>query len=129
MAEHIEIHFPQDQQEGTEATVASWLVNEGDTVAAHDPVVEIETDKVVVEIAAPEAGRITKIYIQQDEAVNPGDVLCTLGAVDETGGAVSDQTESEPESAEAETETSSRSTPTGLSPAVRQRVQRQLASW
>ena len=53
MAGIIEIRFPEDQQEGTEATVTRWLVAEGDTVAAHDPVVEIETDKVVVEVAAP----------------------------------------------------------------------------
>jgi 2-oxoglutarate dehydrogenase E2 component (dihydrolipoamide succinyltransferase) len=74
----IEIRFPEDQQEGTEATVTRWIVAEGDFVAAHDPVVEIETDKVVIEIAAPEAGRIGEINIQQDEEANPGDVLCTL---------------------------------------------------
>ena len=78
MANIIEIRFPADQQEGTEATVTRWLVAEGDRVAAHDPVVEIETDKVVVEIAAPEAGRIAEIKIRQDEAANPGDILCLL---------------------------------------------------
>jgi len=51
MVNIVEIFFPEDQQEGTEATVTRWLVKEGDNVAAHDPVVEIETDKVVVEIA------------------------------------------------------------------------------
>ena len=66
MADRIEIRFPEDQQEGTEATVTRWLVAEGDRVAAHDPVVEIETDKVVVEVAAPEAGVITDIKIRQD---------------------------------------------------------------
>jgi 2-oxoglutarate dehydrogenase E2 component (dihydrolipoamide succinyltransferase) len=74
----IEIRFPEDQQEGTEATVTRWLVAEGDSVAAHDPVVEIETDKVVVEVAAPEAGTITEIRIQQDEEASPGDILCLL---------------------------------------------------
>jgi 2-oxoglutarate dehydrogenase E2 component (dihydrolipoamide succinyltransferase) len=78
MAGNIEIRFPADQQEGTEATVTRWLVAEGDNVAAHDPVVEIETDKVVVEIAAPEAGIVTEIKIRQDEAANAGDVLCIL---------------------------------------------------
>jgi 2-oxoglutarate dehydrogenase E2 component (dihydrolipoamide succinyltransferase) len=78
MANKIEICFPEDQQEGTEATVTRWLVAEGDRVAAHDPVAEIETDKVVVEVAAPETGLITDIKIQQDEAVNPGDLLCML---------------------------------------------------
>ena len=75
MSNIIEIRFPEDQQEGTEATVTGWLVAEGDIVAAHDPVVEIETDKVVVEVAAPEAGRIAEIRIKVDEAVNPGELL------------------------------------------------------
>lgn len=83
MTRTIEIRFPADQQEGTEATVTRWLVAEGDSVAAHDPVVEIETDKVVLEIAAPEAGRITAIRIRQDEAASPGDVLCLLDTGDE----------------------------------------------
>ncbi len=78
MSSIVNICFPEDQQEGTEATVTRWMVSEGDNVAAHDPVVEIETDKVVVEVAAPEAGRIADIKIRQDEEVNPGDVLCTL---------------------------------------------------
>jgi 2-oxoglutarate dehydrogenase E2 component (dihydrolipoamide succinyltransferase) len=118
MAAIIEIQFPEDQQEGTEATVTRWLVAEGDRVAAHAPVVEIETDKVVVEIAAPAAGCIAEIRIQQDEHANPGDVLCTLNtdkeAVSEPG-----------PNAESNTPKSDARTPPGrdrLSPAVRQLV-------
>ncbi len=131
MANNIEIRFPEDQQEGTEATVTAWLVKEGDSVAAHDPVVEIETDKVVVEVAAPEAGVIAHIKIQQDEDVNPGDVLCILDTDAEAGA----ETESSPETDTARAETSAAETPAGdglaadaqvdnsrLSPAVRQRV-------
>jgi 2-oxoglutarate dehydrogenase E2 component (dihydrolipoamide succinyltransferase) len=40
----------------TTATIAKWLKNPGDSVAADEPVVELETDKVNVEVAAPEAG-------------------------------------------------------------------------
>jgi 2-oxoglutarate dehydrogenase E2 component (dihydrolipoamide succinyltransferase) len=126
MANSIKIRFPEDQQEGTEATVTAWLVKEGDSVAAHDPVVEIETDKVVVEVAAPEAGVIAHIKIQQDEEVNPGDVLCILDTDAEAG------TEPEPGSATETPETESPATKTlasnnqvdntRLSPAVRQRV-------
>jgi pyruvate/2-oxoglutarate dehydrogenase complex dihydrolipoamide acyltransferase (E2) component len=78
MTDIIEVHFPEEQQDGTEATITQWLVAEGDAVQAHDAIVEIETDKVVVEVAAPESGRIMDIKIRQDEEVNPGDVLCTL---------------------------------------------------
>jgi 2-oxoglutarate dehydrogenase E2 component (dihydrolipoamide succinyltransferase) len=114
----IEIRFPEDQQEGTEATVTRWLVAEGDSVAAHDPVVEIETDKVVVEIAAPAAGRITGIRIRQDEAASPGDVLCLLDTGTGAG------TEAAVESKMATAQDSSDKPPerVRLSPAVRQRV-------
>jgi 2-oxoglutarate dehydrogenase E2 component (dihydrolipoamide succinyltransferase) len=118
----IDICFPEDQQEGTEATVTQWLVKEGDEVAAHDPVVEIETDKVVVEVAAPQAGRIASIKIAADEEVNPGDVLCTLDTA----------TEAESSSESATAAASQLETPANasdkqaaqhrLSPAVRQRV-------
>ena len=110
----IEIRFPEDQQEGTEASVTRWLVATGDKVAAHDPLVEIETDKVVVEVAAPQAGSISDIRIQPDEEVNPGDILCTL------------DTDIEAQSpADTDTppiETGAEDKHKRLSPAVRQRV-------
>jgi 2-oxoglutarate dehydrogenase E2 component (dihydrolipoamide succinyltransferase) len=118
MTGKTEILFPADQQDGTEATVTRWLVGEGDSVAAHDPVVEIETDKVVVEIAAPVAGRIADIKIHQDEEVNPGDVLCTLN----TGHEASPD---EPTAAKTEVikdESENLRDRDRLSPAVRQRV-------
>lgn len=131
MANSIEIHFPEDQQEGTEATVTRWLVAEGDSVAAHDPVVEIETDKVVVEVAAPAAGIIAHIKVQQDEEVNPGDVLCIL----ETGTETAAGPETISTTATPGAETSATETPVSddlaadtqvdnsrLSPAVRQRL-------
>ncbi|MGA9575325.1 MAG: dihydrolipoamide acetyltransferase family protein [Lysobacterales bacterium] len=118
MAKMIEIRFPEDQQEGTEATVTRWLVAEGDSVGAHDPVVEIETDKVVVEVAAPEAGRIAEIRIRQDEAANPGDVLCLLdtgsGKESETARETATETTKDPSAEHTER--------ARLSPAVRQRA-------
>jgi len=132
MAEIIEISFPEDQQEGTEATVTRWLVAAGDAVAAHDPVVEIETDKVVVEVAAPAAGIIAEIRIQQDEEVNPGDVLCTLNTgaeagVDSTGKEEPGKEEPgkkelAPVSDSPATEQVTATSDDRLSPAVRQRV-------
>jgi len=118
MSNIIEIRFPEDQQEGTEATVTRWIVAEGDHVAAHDPVVEIETDKVVVEIAAPEAGRIDSIKIQLDEEANPGDVLCTLNT-DRQAGA---ELHTNAQSAKTEPPTGTQVERDRLSPAVRQRA-------
>jgi len=118
MANIIEIRFPEDQQEGTEATVTRWLVAEGDIVATHDPVVEIETDKVVVEVAAPGAGRIAEIKIKADETVNPGDLLCTLNIDTESGS----NTPSEAPTETPESATGTTAERTRLSPAVRQRI-------
>ena len=118
MTQSIEIRFPEDQQEGTEAVVTRWLVAEGDHVAAHDPVVEIETDKVVVEIAAPEAGRIAEIRIKQDEAASPGDILCLLdtGSDSKTDPAVETKTVTNVQTGGEQPERQK------LSPAVRQRA-------
>ena len=118
MANIIEILFPEDQQEGTEATVTRWLVAEGQSVAAHDPVVEIETDKVVVEVAAPAAGRIAEIRIRQDEAANPGDVLCTL----ETDGETIPRQEKKPRTETSANSATAQTLPQRLSPAVRRRI-------
>jgi 2-oxoglutarate dehydrogenase E2 component (dihydrolipoamide succinyltransferase) len=125
MARIVEIRFPEDQQEGTEATVTRWLVAEGDEVAAHDPVVEIETDKVVVEVAAPEAGRIADIKIRQDEEANPGDVLCTLSTGADTATAAVPEREAEAvenEPTAAAEAVGNHSKHDQLSPAVKQRV-------
>jgi len=126
MSNNIEIRFPEDQQEGTEATVTRWLVAEGDSVEAHDPVVEIETDKVVVEVAAPEAGVIAHIKLQQDEEVNAGDVLCILDTdaeVDTESGSTSATEAQEPETPATESLAPDVQVDNSrLSPAVRQRV-------
>jgi 2-oxoglutarate dehydrogenase E2 component (dihydrolipoamide succinyltransferase) len=78
MTGHLEIRFPEDQQEGTEAIMSKWLKAPGEAVAAHEPVAEIETDKVVVEIAAPADGTMGEIRVKEGDAANPGDILCTL---------------------------------------------------
>ena len=124
MAKLIEISFPEDQQEGTEATVTRWLIATGDKVAAHDPVVEIETDKVVVEVAAPAAGIIAEIRIQQDEEVNPGDVLCTLNtdADANTDAEIEVAEEPAPTAEPPSSDTAVQAGNDRLSPAVRQRV-------
>jgi len=124
VAKLIEISFPEDQQEGTEATVTRWLVATGDTVAAHDPVVEIETDKVVVEVAAPAPGIIAEIRIQQDEEVNPGDVLCTLNTDADANKNAGTEVAEEPATATEppSSETAVQAGNDRLSPAVRQRV-------
>ena len=62
----------------TEATVAKWLKNEGDKVTADEAIVELETDKVNVEVPAPSSGTIEKISVKEGQTVNVGALLGTI---------------------------------------------------
>ena len=59
----------------TEATVARWLKSQGDAVAVDDPLVELETDKVTLEVNAPAAGMLAEILVPKDGNVSVGGVL------------------------------------------------------
>ena len=59
----------------SEATVAQWLKKVGDTVAVDEPIVELETDKVTLEVNAMVAGTITSIVVQEGEDVEVGAFL------------------------------------------------------
>lgn len=59
----------------TEATVGKWYVNEGDGVAQDSLVVELETDKVTLEVNAPVSGKLTKVLAKKGTNVKVGDVL------------------------------------------------------
>ena len=80
----IEIVVPEMGESISEGTVSSWLKAPGDTVAEGDVVVELETDKVMVEVPAPEGGVLKEIRKQADETVGVGDVL---GLIDTEGAA------------------------------------------
>ena len=62
----------------TEATVAKWLKQEGDTVEADEPIVELETDKVNLEVPSPIDGVLSKINSKDGETVEVGSLLCTI---------------------------------------------------
>ena len=62
----------------TEATVAKWLKNEGDEVNTDEAIVELETDKVNVEVPAPSSGTIEKISVKEGQTVNVGALLGTI---------------------------------------------------
>jgi 2-oxoglutarate dehydrogenase E2 component (dihydrolipoamide succinyltransferase) len=70
----IDIVVPTEQ-EGTKAVVKSWLKKVGDTVRINDPLVELETDKVAVEIAAMADGVLGEILLGEGAEVEPGTVL------------------------------------------------------
>ena len=66
----------------TEATVSKWLKNEGDIVEADEPIVELETDKVNLEVPSPISGTLTKINSKDGSVVEVGSLL---GSVSENG--------------------------------------------
>ena len=68
----------------TEATVSKWLKNEGDTVEADEPIVELETDKVNLEVPSPVSGTLTEINSKDGSIVEVG---ALLGSVSENGSA------------------------------------------
>ena len=71
----IEIKVPGLGESVSTATVARWLKKTGDAVAADEPLVELETDKVTVEVPAPAAGRLGEIVVAEGGEVSVGALL------------------------------------------------------
>jgi len=88
-----EIKVPGLGESITSATVARWLKQPGDAVAADEPVIELETDKVTVEVNAPAAGVLGKRLADEGAEVAPGAVL---GTVDEGGSAAAEAAPTRP---------------------------------
>ena len=76
----VEIKVPSLGESVTSATVARWMKQAGEAVAADEPLVELETDKVTVEVNAPAAGTLESIAAAQGAEVEVGAVLGTIGA-------------------------------------------------
>ncbi|OLO04372.1 2-oxoglutarate dehydrogenase complex dihydrolipoyllysine-residue succinyltransferase [Salinicola socius] len=74
--------FPESVAEGT---VATWHKKVGDSVERDELIVEIETDKVVLEVVAPEAGTLSEIKVEEGDTCESEQVLGVLGAASEGG--------------------------------------------
>jgi 2-oxoglutarate dehydrogenase E2 component (dihydrolipoamide succinyltransferase) len=77
MSELVDVLVPANE-EGTRATVLRWCKQVGDSVVKDEPLVELETDKVTVEIPAPAAGTLTEILKLVDAEVVPDEILARL---------------------------------------------------
>lgn len=119
-----EIKVPTLGESVSEATVAQWLKKEGESVEADEPVVELETDKVTLEVNAPESGVIVNIVAGEGAEVEVGALLGEIGE----GGAAN---QSKPKEAPKETKKEEKPAPAKdsadddsdkLSPAVRKLV-------
>jgi 2-oxoglutarate dehydrogenase E2 component (dihydrolipoamide succinyltransferase) len=75
-----DITVPTLGESVTTATIARWIKKAGESVAADEPVVELETDKVTVEVNAPEAGTISEIIADEGAEVEVGALLGRIGA-------------------------------------------------
>ena len=82
----MELIVPTLGESITEATVSKWLKKVGDSFEADEPLVEIETDKITVEVPAPSAGSISEIKVEEGADVNIGGVLALLGDKKSTNG-------------------------------------------
>jgi 2-oxoglutarate dehydrogenase E2 component (dihydrolipoamide succinyltransferase) len=78
MTTTIEVRAPSEQSEGTRSQVQRWLKNIGETVAENEPLIEVETDKVTIEIPAPAGGVLREILKHEQEEIEPGELLGTI---------------------------------------------------
>ncbi len=79
-----EIRVPALGESVTEATIGKWFKKAGDVVAVDEPLVELETDKVTIEVPAPAAGVLTDVAVKDGDTVAVG---ALLGAIKEGAGA------------------------------------------
>src|SRR5690606_12916083 len=84
----IEVKVPQLPESVTDATLVAWHKKPGDTVGRDENLVDLETDKVVLEVPAPAAGVIKELKVENGATVTSGQVLAILEA-SEAGAATS----------------------------------------
>jgi pyruvate dehydrogenase E2 component (dihydrolipoamide acetyltransferase) len=79
----LEFRFPDVGEGIHEGEIVRWLVKEGDSVRPDQPLVEVETDKAVVEIPAPRAGTILRLAVAEGDKIQVGEVLVVIGETEE----------------------------------------------
>jgi len=112
----IEIKVPQLPESVTDATLVAWHKKAGEAVSRDENLVDLETDKVVLEVPAPASGIISEIRVEDGATVVAGDVLAIL---EEGEGSVADAPKAETQTAAPVAETTTSTVAAKLSPAVR----------
>ena len=74
----IDAVVPQMGESVAEGTIGGWLVQAGDTVSVDQALVEIETDKVAVEVPSPVAGTVVELLVGEGDSVAPGDAVARI---------------------------------------------------
>ena len=119
----IEITVPALGESVVEATIARWMKKAGEAVAADEPVVELETDKVTLEVPAPVNGTLSDIIAQEGAVVEVGAVLALMEA-----GAAPAKEAAKPAPAETAKPTPAPATPAPAAPAPAQPASHQSLS-
>ncbi len=111
-----EIRVPTLGESVTEATIGQWFKKVGDAVAADEPIVELETDKVTIEVPAPAAGVLEAIAAQPGETVDVGALLGAIGGAG--AGAAAAPVAAAPAPAKAEVPAANAAGPEPVKPAA-----------
>ncbi len=74
----VDVKFPDVGEGITEGTLVKWLVKEGEDIKVDQAVAEIETDKAIVEIPSPKAGKVSKLYGKEGDVIKVGSILASL---------------------------------------------------
>src|SRR5689334_2208964 len=74
----VEVKVPQLSESVTEATMLPWKKNAGDAVAQDEILIELETDKVVLEVPAPSAGAIVEVLKKAGDIVHADEVIAVI---------------------------------------------------
>jgi len=112
----IEIKVPHRPESVTDATLVAWHKKAGEAVSRDENLVDLETDKVVLEVPAPASGIISEIRVEDGATVVAGDVLAIL---EEGEGSVADAPKAETQTAAPVAEATTSTVAAKLSPAVR----------
>ena len=103
------VEMPELGESVTEGTITQWLKQVGDEVKVDEPLLEVSTDKVDTEVPSPVSGVLLEIKAEEDDEVEVGDVIATVGDKDESpsGDDDSSSDDSTAEEGEAEEDESS----------------------
>lgn len=96
-----DIIVPELAESITEGTIAQWLKQPGDTVEKGEFIVELETDKVNVEVISEEAGVVQELLAAEGDTVEVGQVIARVGAGESSGSAPKEETKETPKQEEA----------------------------
>ena len=110
----MDVIIPALGESVTEASIGQWLKKAGDKVAADEPIVSLETDKVAVEVNAPAAGTLSELLFKEGDTVTVGQVIARIG---EGGAAAPAATNTAPNPAATKIEKTAEKLPEAVPPA------------